>query len=326
MYYHCRLAALAALLLTGVLVGRAPAFAQHNLQEGVQDLVRQMMTSMQQQQKRKLAILDFSRLDGSIDNFGRYLSERLVTSMFLTSRFQVVERRQLDKILTELKLNASDLIDPQNAQRLGRVYGVDAIATGSVSELAAAVEVNARLIETETGQVFAVASTQFAKSQDVAALIGSGRATGLSPVALAAPSPTVDWRQFKYVHKAFALEVTRVEAVRDKITVTLEYTNRIGAPQRARPDTKGRYNWLSGGVYRPTYLVDNLGRRFVPPDAVAEEKAFPSEVPQILVLTLDKFERGGSHAKLVLHWVYQERPYECCAEVDVVIENIPLPQ
>lgn len=72
-----------------------PGLAQQDLQSGIQDLVKQMIASMEQQQKRKLAILDFTKLDGSVDNFGRYLAERLITSMFLTRRFEVIERRQL---------------------------------------------------------------------------------------------------------------------------------------------------------------------------------------------------------------------------------------
>jgi Sec-independent protein translocase protein TatA len=56
-----------ALLLLGQ---SASARAQQDLGGGIQDLVRQMMASMEQQQKRKLAILDFTRLDGSVDNFG----------------------------------------------------------------------------------------------------------------------------------------------------------------------------------------------------------------------------------------------------------------
>ena len=107
-----------------------------------------------------------------MDKFGRYLAERLITSMFLTRRFEVIERRQLDKILAELKLNLSGVVDPRNAQQPGRVYGVDALASGSVSELAACVEDNAQLIETETRHVFAVASTQFTKDSDVGASWG----------------------------------------------------------------------------------------------------------------------------------------------------------
>lgn len=164
------------------------SMAQQDLSSGIQDLVKQMIASMEQQQKRKLAILDFTRLDKTTDNFGRHLAESLITSMFLTKRFEVIERSQLDKILAELKLNLSDLIDPKNAQRLGRVYGVDAIASGSVTELATTVEVNARLIETETGRVFSVAKTRFAKDGDVAILIG-GSPGGAAPRPGAAPPP-----------------------------------------------------------------------------------------------------------------------------------------
>jgi len=170
-----------------LLLQAAIALAQQDLQGGIQDLVRQMIASMEEQQKRKLAILDFTKLDGSLDNFGRYLAEGPITSMFLTRKFEVIEGPQLDKILAELKLNLSDLIDPENAMRLGKVYGVDAIAAGSVTELAAAVEVNARLIETETGRVFGVARTQFGKDKDVAALMGGSPAERVKPDRPAPP-------------------------------------------------------------------------------------------------------------------------------------------
>jgi TolB-like protein len=129
---------------------------------------------MEQQQTRKLAIIDFTRVDGSPDKFGQYLAERLIAAVFHTRRFEVVERRQLEKILRELRLNLSDLINPLHARRLGQLYGVDAIATGSISEIQAAVEVNARLIDTETGVVFGVAVTQFLKTRDVLNIMGRG--------------------------------------------------------------------------------------------------------------------------------------------------------
>lgn len=154
-------------LTAGLLGAMQPAKAQNDLQAGIQDLVNQIIASLEQGQKRKLAIMEFARLDGSTDNFGRYLSERLITSLFLTRKFEVIERRQLDKILAELKLNLTDLIDPENAKQLGRIYGVDAIASGSVTELAETLEANARLIETETGRVFAVAVTRFRKDKDI---------------------------------------------------------------------------------------------------------------------------------------------------------------
>lgn len=63
-----------ALVLAGSVT---VAVAQQDLQGGIQDLVKQMISSMEQQQKRKLAILDFTKLDGSADNLGRCMAQDL---------------------------------------------------------------------------------------------------------------------------------------------------------------------------------------------------------------------------------------------------------
>lgn len=148
----------------------APALAQYDLQGGIQDLVQQMVASMEQQ-KQKLAIVDFTNLDGLADNFGRYLSERLITTFVLTRRVEVVERKQLSKLLAEQELGLSGLIDPHQVKRVGRLAGVDGIVIGSVSVLPTAVEVHARLIETETGRILATAVTRIRKGAELRALL-----------------------------------------------------------------------------------------------------------------------------------------------------------
>lgn len=164
---------LIGILMVAVLAQGASALAQENLQSGVQNLVRQIIAGMEQQQKRKLAILDFAKLDGSVDNLTRYLTEQLATRMVIARRnFDVIERKHLDKILAEHGLNLSGIIDPQNAKRVGTLSGVDAIATGTVTDLHTVFEVNARLIDTETGKVFSPAVTRFTKDGEVLALLG----------------------------------------------------------------------------------------------------------------------------------------------------------
>ena len=54
---------------------------------------------------------------------------------------------------------------------MGRILGVDAIASGSVTDLGTNVKVNARLIATETGSVFAVAAVKIAKDATVKKLM-----------------------------------------------------------------------------------------------------------------------------------------------------------
>ena len=148
------------------------AFPALSLSEGLKDLTDQTISSMTQKNKGKLAIMDFVNLDGSTDNFCRYLSESLITKIYLTKKFEVIERRLLSKVLEEAQLSMSGIIDTTTAQKLGNILGIDAICVGSVSDLGNIVEVNSRLFETKTGKIFAVASTLFQKDEMVASLMG----------------------------------------------------------------------------------------------------------------------------------------------------------
>jgi hypothetical protein len=66
------------------------------------------------------------------------------------------------------------MIDQSSAQKLGKLLGVDAIASGTVTDLGKSVRINARLISTGTGEVFGVAATEIVKDESVIALMGAG--------------------------------------------------------------------------------------------------------------------------------------------------------
>jgi TolB-like protein len=50
---------------------------------------------MSENNKKKIAVVEFSDLQGNIVDIGRYLSEELITSLFQTHRFTVIERHCL---------------------------------------------------------------------------------------------------------------------------------------------------------------------------------------------------------------------------------------
>ena len=50
-----------------------------------------------------------------------------------TDVLTVVEREQIVTILKEHKLGLENILDPETAKRVGRILGVDAIVTGSVT-------------------------------------------------------------------------------------------------------------------------------------------------------------------------------------------------
>jgi len=149
------------------LIKQKVSTTQNTLDTQLQNLTDQIVISLSQKQKSKIAIIEFSNLQGTVTKFGRYLAEELITRLYLTNKFEVIERQLLNKVLQEHQLNLSGLIDISSAQELGRLLGVDAIASGSVTDLGKSVKVNARLISTQTGKIFSVASVTVIKDDVV---------------------------------------------------------------------------------------------------------------------------------------------------------------
>ncbi|MBN1327626.1 MAG: hypothetical protein JW996_06725 [Candidatus Cloacimonetes bacterium] len=141
-------------------------------------LTSQIVLSLSQQKTSKIAVVEFADLKGNITEFGRFLAEELITRLYLTGEFEVIERQMLNKVLQEHQLSLSGIVDESSAKELGRILGVDAIASGSIADMISNVKVNARLISAETGKVFSVASVEIPKDGIIKKMMGES----ISPV------------------------------------------------------------------------------------------------------------------------------------------------
>ncbi len=79
--------------------------------------------------------------------------EVLVNALVNQGRFKIVERLELNRVLNELKLSRTELVDPSRAVRIGRIVAAEAVIVVSVKEVGSSAEVYARLINTETSTV-----------------------------------------------------------------------------------------------------------------------------------------------------------------------------
>lgn len=68
-------------------------------------------------------------------------------------RYRFVERELLKKLLAELQLSTSELVDPATALRLGKVLAADLISTGSAVKKNGQWLINLRFIEVETSAI-----------------------------------------------------------------------------------------------------------------------------------------------------------------------------
>lgn len=104
--------------------------------------------------KSKVAIIPFSYMDKRKSTGGMIVAERLTTRIVKIGKLQVVERHLLEKVLQELHFEMTDIVDAKATKQVGKVLGVEAIISGSLMDIKPGwVEINARVIKTETAEI-----------------------------------------------------------------------------------------------------------------------------------------------------------------------------
>jgi len=123
----------------------------------------------------RIGVLEFTGYGGEI-NSGNAVSDEFVRQLIFRG-LDVIERERLESLLREQHLATAKLLDPETVKELGRLSGVDALITGTVTRyiperkdtiyfqdeygqvksevflIGAEVGVNARMIDVETGLI-----------------------------------------------------------------------------------------------------------------------------------------------------------------------------
>ena len=76
----------------------------------------------------------------TMDGFGDYsgtATESMIFEVASTGRFECIERDRLQEIVDEHSLNLTGLVDPSRAAEIGKLFGADYLAFGSVTSLTA---------------------------------------------------------------------------------------------------------------------------------------------------------------------------------------------
>ena len=131
---------------------------------------------------------------------GQTLTEMLITALIQDDKFSVMERVQLEKILTEQSLGQTGTIDAETAVEVGKLSGLEAVVIGSISQLKTAIEADARLIEVETGKALAAASGKVNSIDDIRDLANTLSKQLSLKVYLIAPEADVDKAKTRNLH------------------------------------------------------------------------------------------------------------------------------
>lgn len=128
---------------------------------------------LQTDKKPKVAIFPFTNTNKEAKDadYGQAISGMLTTEIINGREFQVVERAQMDKIMSELSFQISGAVDVETARRIGQVFGVDILVFGSVAKFGYLIETDMRLVDTESGQALAAENANSRNESEIRPMV-----------------------------------------------------------------------------------------------------------------------------------------------------------
>jgi curli biogenesis system outer membrane secretion channel CsgG len=162
--------------------------------------------------KKRVAVLDFdyatvqsssAAMFGSNVDVGKGITDLLVTYLVKDGTYAVLERKAMEKILTEQNFSNSDRANPTTAAKIGKLLGADAIIVGSITQFGndkktqnvgglggglgrlgvgdvghsktkAIVGIDARIVDIDTGEILVVGEGKGESSRESTSLTGGG--------------------------------------------------------------------------------------------------------------------------------------------------------
>jgi len=141
---------------------------------------------LSEDKRLKVAVVDFTNLSGepAYDAMMEGITANFLNDLQKTGSFRLIERKHMETVLSELKLNMSGLIEPENAKQIGRQLGIDAFVFGSLSSVKYSkskqtilimltegqrtdVSLDARIVNIETGEIIASSkATSYVKQRN----------------------------------------------------------------------------------------------------------------------------------------------------------------
>ncbi len=160
-----------AVSLCVILSFTKPIPAQE-MDKELSDVASKLAPLINENGKKRVAVLDFTDLQGGSSELGKYVAEQMIVNLVMVkSNFSVLDRANFRKILAEHKLTATGLIDPENAKKLGQFTGVDALILGTIVSKGQKVAVTAKIITTDTAEIVGAAKTEFKSDESIQQLL-----------------------------------------------------------------------------------------------------------------------------------------------------------
>jgi len=107
-----------------------------------------------------VAVMDFSGFllgeSGNSGPLGKAVSSMLVTELSGREGFRVIERQELQTLLSEQRLSLSGRVDESTAIEVGKMVGAGYVILGSAASVGETTRIDMRIVDVETSEVLEV--------------------------------------------------------------------------------------------------------------------------------------------------------------------------
>ena len=138
----------------------------------IKDLSSTLSESIVKAEKRNIAVVDFTDLEGNVTKLGRFIAEEFSVALLNTAQgFEVVDRTHLKTLIQEHKLSTTGLIDPATARKLGQIAGVEALITGTITPFGETVRLSVKILDTNTAKLIGATAGEIPKTKAIEELL-----------------------------------------------------------------------------------------------------------------------------------------------------------
>ena len=221
----------------------------------IENLSTVMTVNIASAGKKIVAVVDFTDLQGNVTELGRFLAEEFSIAIAGADKgFMVVDRTHLKSIIEEHKLSSTGLIDPQTARKLGKIAGVEALITGTITPFGDSIRLAVKVLDTETAKMISASSGNIARTKAIEELLARGievaTASGGRPVAMR-PAPTSAGKAVEA--EGFIFRPAGCKRTGEKVVCTISFQNNEGEEKELR---------VHGTRNPNSRLVDNFGNQY----------------------------------------------------------------
>ena len=158
------------------------ANAQTTYEKQIRDITTELGKKIAETDKKRVAVADFTDLDGTVTKLGRFIAEEFNTYLPEAGHgLEVIDRSRINVLIKENQMLRKGLTDPTAAAKLGQLSGVNALVFGTLTTFGESVRLNIKILDIQRGVVIRSMIGNVTRTQDINKLLSELSSSDVDP-------------------------------------------------------------------------------------------------------------------------------------------------